>query len=443
MKKIAIIGSGISGLTCAHYLKDRYDLTIFEAADYPGGHTNTIQVKESTQCLQIDTGFIVFNDKTYPNFIALMKALGVERQKTDMSFSVRCEKTGLEYNGTTINSLFAQRLNLLRPSFYRMISGIMKFNQRAKDFLMDPDPEMTFDHFIKKSRLNREVVDHYLIPMTAAIWSADPKATLEFPALFLLQFWQNHGFLEINDRPQWYVIKGGSRTYVDKLLSPIESRLKLKTPITKVQRQRDEVIIHHGGEQDIFDGVIFAVHSNQALSLLDNPTTEERTLLNAIPFQKNTAYLHTDETILPRKKLAWAAWNYHLTRNESHRATVTYNMNILQNLPTKQVYNVTLNPHTQIPPDHTIGVYHYEHPVFTKAGVEQQHASKNFMGQHNTWFCGAWMRNGFHEDGVVSALNVCQSIGEASWARSQPFMKDGSSTLGTSPSRPSSATGSL
>ena len=412
--KIAVIGTGISGLVCAHLLARRHELTVYEAASYIGGHTNTIQVKDADQTLPIDTGFIVFNKKTYPNFVQLIEKLGVAYQNTSMSFSVKCEETGLEYNGTNLNSLFAQRSNVFNLRFLRMLAGIIRFNKAAKKFIADNNNETTLRDFVKHAQLNDEVVRYYIVPMAASVWSADPEQMWDFPALFLLRFWQNHGFLEINERPQWCVIKGGSNSYIGPLTRSFSDRILLNTPVTKVRRTIDKVFITAAGRsEEQFDAVVFANHSDQALALLTDPAPEEHELLSAFPYQYNKAVLHTESAVLPRKKLAWAAWNYHLTKSKSGVAVLTYNMNILQSLKTQTIYNVTLNPPWPIAAEKVIKVIDYHHPVFTLAGMKAQSHYPNIMGHKQTFFCGAYLRNGFHEDGVVTALNVCKHFGES------------------------------
>lgn len=407
--KIAIIGSGISGLTCAHHLNKDHNISVFEAADYIGGHTNTIEVGDKR--LPVDTGFIVFNQKTYPNFVKLLTDLNVEYQPTSMSFSVKCDHTGLEYNGTSLNTLFAQRLNLFSPRFHRLIRGILKFNRAAKDFLENNKTEQTFRQFVDSHNLPSEVTSFYIIPMAAAVWSANPLEMWSFPARFMLNFWKNHGFLEINDRPQWYVIKGGSFSYVKKIIEPFASKIRLGCAVDKVERTPNGVIVTSGGTPESFDKVIFATHSDQALSILENPSARERDLLTSIPYQENEALLHTDASILPKKRLAWAAWNYHLPKTTSNLATVTYNMNILQSLDEKEVFNVSLNCPYEITKDKVIKKIKYHHPVFTIRGVQEQENYASWMGENNTLFCGAYLRNGFHEDGVVTAQRVCRNLG--------------------------------
>ncbi|MBP9706142.1 MAG: FAD-dependent oxidoreductase [Oligoflexales bacterium] len=409
--KIAIVGSGISGLTCAHMLHKKHDITLFEAGSYVGGHTNTIEVLEDGKKIPIDTGFIVFNKKTYPNFLRLIEKLGVSYQKTAMSFSVKSEKTGLEYNGTSLNSLFAQRSNIFKPKFISFVLGILDFNKKAKSYLNSNEQNMLLGDFIKKYEIRSAVVEQYLVPMAAAVWSADLDKMWDFPARFLLRFWENHGFLEVNERPQWYVISGGSYSYVKKIIKPFSDKITLNSPVKAVHRKESKVHLETADSNHVFDAVIFACHSDDAIKILQDGSEKEKKLLNAIPFQKNTAILHSDTDILPKKKLAWAAWNYHLSAQENPLLSVTYNMNILQSLDTKKIYNVTLNPLQEIPRDKIIRSIEYKHPTFTNAGCLQQDHYKNWLGENNTYFCGAYLRNGFHEDGVVTAMNVCQHLG--------------------------------
>jgi predicted NAD/FAD-binding protein len=406
--KVAIIGTGISGLTCGYLLHKQHDITVYEAADYIGGHTNTIDVEAG---LGIDTGFIVFNKKTYPNFVNMMDDLGVAYQPTDMSFSVKCEDTGLEYNGTNLNTLFAQRLNLFKPKFLSMVAGILDFNKKAKAFLFDHQSEVSLGEFIATSKINAEVVKHYLVPMAASVWSADPKQMMDFPALFMLRFWENHGFLEIDERPQWYVISGGSRSYIAPLVGGFKDKIKVATGVTKVERRQDQVTVSTESATEEFDRVIFANHSDQVLKILKDPSEREKKLLKAFPFQPNRAILHTDASVLPNKRLAWAAWNYHLSRVSGPMASLTYNMNILQRIKSEKTYNVTLNPPFPIDPAKIIKTIDYHHPVFTVAGVVEQANYPEWAGERNTFFCGAYLRNGFHEDGVVTAQRVCQLLG--------------------------------
>lgn len=415
--KIAIVGTGISGMVAAHLLHRDHEITVFEAADYIGGHTNTHDVSMDGQTFAIDTGFIVFNDWTYPNFIALLKKLGVESQASDMSFSVKCEQTGLEYNGTSMNTLFAQRRNLLRPSFYRMIRDILRFNREALDLLDQPDPGPSLGSYLTAKRYSREFIEQYIVPMGAAIWSADLATMHEFPARYLVQFFKNHGMLSVDDRPAWRVIKGGSRRYMEKLVAPFRDRILLNSPVESIARLPESVQVRarlNRAERRTltFDAVVLASHSDQSLAMLADPSTQEREILGAIRYQDNEAVLHTDASVLPRRRLAWAAWNYHLLRNQPDRAVVTYHMNRLQGLTAPHEFCVTLN-HTQaIDPRKIIRRITYHHPVYSPAAVAAQKRHGEISGVNRTSYCGAYWGFGFHEDGVKSALAACKPFGK-------------------------------
>lgn len=411
--KIAIIGTGIAGNVAAYKLHQQHEITVFEANDYIGGHSHTHEIDLNGMRYHVDSGFIVFNDWTYPNFIELLSELGVRSQASDMSFSVKCEKTGLEYNGTTLNSLFAQRRNLFKPSFYRMIGDILRFNKQARLLLDSGDHGLTLGEFLKDNDFSRQFIQYYIIPMGAAIWSANPEQMFEFPACFFARFFHNHGMLNIDERPVWRVIKGGSRRYVEKLTETFKHRVRLNTPVAQVRRHRDYVeVIPRGQAAERFDQVFFACHSNQALQLLADPSHDEREILTAIPYQKNTAVLHTDQSILPRKRLAWAAWNYHIVDKHQDRVALTYNMNILQRLSAPKTFCVTLNHTGAIDPAKIIKVMEYDHPVFTVQGIAAQQRQKDINGVKRSYFCGAYWRNGFHEDGVVSALNAVEHFNQ-------------------------------
>jgi predicted NAD/FAD-binding protein len=414
--KIAIVGTGISGMVAAYLLHRDHELTVFEAADYIGGHTNTIDVQMNGRTYAVDTGFIVFNDWTYPNFIALLKKLGVESQASDMSFSVKCEQTGLEYNGTSMNTLFAQRQNLLRPSFYRMIRDILRFNREALDLLDEPEPGPSLGSYLTAKSYSREFIEQYIVPMGAAIWSADQATMHEFPARYLVKFFKNHGMLSVNERPTWRVIKGGSQRYMERLIAPFRDRIQQSAPVESVVRHSDSVEIRltqeEVGRTMLFDHVIIAAHSDQALSMLADPSPTEREILGAIPYHDNEAVLHTDASLLPRRKLAWAAWNYHLLPNQPDRAVVTYHMNRLQGLTASHEFCVTLN-HTQaIDPRKIIRRITYHHPVYSPAAVAAQKRHGEISGVNRTSYCGAYWGFGFHEDGVKSALAVCRPFGK-------------------------------
>jgi uncharacterized protein len=407
---IAIIGTGISGLTAAWHLHREHRLTIFEANDYIGGHTNTVEAEFWGKTYAVDTGFIVYNDWTYPNFIELLARLGVASQPTVMSFSVRCERTGLEYNGQDLNTLFAQRFNLFRPSFHRMLRDILRFNREAPA-LLESDCEISLNDYLREQRYGREFIEQYIIPMAAAIWSAEPGLMGEMPARFFVQFFKNHGLLSVSQRPQWRVIQGGSRNYVGPLTAPFRDRIRLNCPVEWVRRQPNHVQVKtRHGPVERFDEVVFATHSDQALRLLADPTPREREILSAIPYQENEAVLHTDTRLLPRRKLAWAAWNYHLAAQPQTRVAVTYNMNILQNLDAPVTFCVTLNPSEAIDPARILYRTTYHHPVFTDAGVRAQARRHEISGVNRTWYCGAYWSYGFHEDGVNSGLAVADGL---------------------------------
>lgn len=409
--KIAIIGSGIAGNVVAHHLHRAHDITVFESAAHIGGHTHTHDVELDGERHQIDTGFIVFNDWTYPNFIALLDELGVASQPSSMSFSVRNAIAGLEYNGTSLNSLFAQRLNVLRPSFHRMIRDILRFNRMAPQIL-DLNEEFSLGDYLAREGYSRPFIDNYLIPMGAAIWSTDPARMLAFPARFFVRFFHNHGMLSVDQRPQWRAIRGGSARYVEKLVAPFRERIRVNTPVASVRRMPGHVLVKtRHAEAERFDYAFLACHSDQALRLLADASPLERDVLGAIAYQPNEAVLHTDTTLLPRKKLAWAAWNYHVGAGQD-AATLTYNMNILQNLQSRHTYCVTLNRTADIAPGKIIQRLSYDHPLYTPAGVAAQQRQHEVNGANRTFYCGAYWRYGFHEDGVVSALAALKHFDE-------------------------------
>ncbi len=410
--KVAVIGSGIAGNVAAYRLNARHDVTVYEANAWPGGHTNTIDVEEDGRTLAVDTGFIVFNDRTYPNFIALLDELGQSARDSIMSFSVQARTTGLEYCGGTLDSLFADRLNLFRPSFHRMVRDILRFNREAIVSLKFEDAGQTTGEYLERHRYSREFRDHYFVPMAAAIWSAEPVAIDDMPLRFLVQFFDNHGLLQLKDRPQWKTIEGGSREYVKKLTADFSDRIRLSTPVREVRRYVDrvEVFTDEAGKE-VYDAVFFACHSDQALRLIADPTSAESEVLSAIHYQDNEAVLHTDESIMPRRRKAWAAWNYHLPDAEQQHVAVTYSMNILQGLDARKEYLVTLNNDAAINPDKILKRIQYEHPIFSLESVAAQ-ARQSELNVDRTFFCGAYWRHGFHEDGVVSALNALEHFEE-------------------------------
>ncbi|WP_417528132.1 NAD(P)/FAD-dependent oxidoreductase [Marinomonas shanghaiensis] len=412
--KIAIIGSGISGLTSAYLLQQQHDITVFESADRIGGHTATVEVKEAEGTRAIDTGFIVFNDWTYPNFIRLMDELGVASKATEMSFSVSCQDTGLEYGGNNLNTLFAQRRNLLNFSFIGMLKDILRFNKEAIQDLESGQLKegVTLGEYLQKKGYGRRFASHYLIPMGSAIWSSTLDEMMAFPLVFFVRFFKNHGLLSVNDRPQWRVIEGGSSAYLKPLIDTFKDRIQLGATIDKVHRSETNVVIHFAdGSTQAFDQVVFACHSDQALALLADPSVDEQAVLSALPYRNNDVVLHTDTRLLPKKKLAWSSWNYHLGKDRTKPATLSYNMNILQHFSSDTTYVVTLNQTDMIAEDKIVGRFQYSHPTFTLAGIKAQDRWSDINGVNKTWFCGAYWRNGFHEDGCWSGVRVANGLG--------------------------------
>lgn len=413
--RIAIIGTGISGLTCAHLLHPHHHITVFEAGDYIGGHTHTVKVcdKKNGDVLSVDTGFIVCNRRTYPAFTSMLDRLGVALLATDMSFAVSCSRSGLEYNGHDIGGLFAQRKNILSPSFHCMWWDIMRFNRLTRSWL-DADPAQTVGQALAGHHFSQRFIEHYLAPMCAAIWSM-PAAGLErFPARFLARFLDNHGMNTVSGRPQWYTVAGGSATYVAAMTKPFAERIFLRSPVRAVRRRVNEIngirtvsVATDTGSEE-FDHVIIAAHSDQALAMLAPPSAIERDVLGAIPFQANDAVLHTDTAAMPRLRRAWASWNVR-TGNISEPPAVTYWSNRLQNLKSPTQFMVSLNQ--KIDPAHECGRYRYQHPLFTAAAPAAQARHAELIHQDGVSHCGAYWRFGFHEDGVQSALAVCERFG--------------------------------
>ena len=414
---IAIVGTGISGNLAARLLATRHRVTLFEAADYAGGHTNSVGVTTSSGTVTVDTGFMVFNRRTYPHFCRMLELLGVESQASDMSFSVRCDATGLEYNGTSLNTMFAQRTNLWNPKFYRLIRDILRFNRAGTDFAARAgslDDNITLGEFLNDHQLGEGVRRHYLIPMLAAIWSAAPESVERLPARFILGFMDNHGLMQVRDRPQWRTVMGGAKQYVAKLLQPLAGCVKLGTPIHKIVRRAEGVTIYPAfGEPQQFDQVVLATHADQSLAMLDQPTAAERQVLTALPYQSNTTILHSDPTPMPTRQRAWASWNYRIpnqTTTGPRLASVTYHLNRLQNLATDDPVFVTLNPVTPIAEEHIHQTFNYHHPAYNLQSVAAQQRWGDISGQRRTWYCGAYWGYGFHEDGVRSALRVAKAF---------------------------------
>jgi uncharacterized protein len=404
--RIAIIGGGISGLVTAHLLHPHHDITLFEANAHPGGHTHTVQVDVGGGVWDVDTGFIVYNEPNYPHFTALLARLGIASQRSDMSFSVRSERSDFEYNGTSLNRLFGQRRNLLRPSFYRMAADILRFNRAAPLAIHDGARDATLGEYVAAARYSPEFTDHYIVPMAGALWSQPPDRVLDMPLAFLVRFLGHHGMLSVNGRPEWRVIQGGSQRYVEALIRPLQDRLRLSHPVRSVTRHADRVEV----DGTSFDEVVIACHADQALGMLADATPAERDVLSAFPYQANEVVLHTDHSLLPRRRKLWAAWNYHLGTDPEAPVAVTYNMNILQTLAAPVTFCVTLNRTADVAPARVLRRLTYHHPVFTRAGFGAQQRHAEISGVNRTSFCGAYWGNGFHEDGVRSAMVACRRL---------------------------------
>jgi predicted NAD/FAD-binding protein len=423
--KIAIVGSGISGLAAAHRLQGQAELSLFEAGSYFGGHTHTVDLTLPTAggaiTHGVDTGFLVFNERTYPHLIALFAELGVDTAKSDMSFSVQVPnaKSGaaLEWSGSSLNTVFAQRRNLLNPRFIRMLRDVLRFNRLATDIAVrnaEAELNQPLSAFLEQHALSAEFRDWYFLPMLGCIWSCPTDQMLRFPVATMVRFCHNHGLIQVSNRPQWWTVRGGARQYVNKIVERIADK-RLNSPVQQLVRDADGVWLTANGQTQRFDKVVLACHSDQSLSLLHNPSAAERAVLGAIRYQPNVAVLHTDTSVLPQKRLAWAAWNYQRAPGGAQteaRVCLHYLLNLLQPLPFAQSVVVSLNPVVPIAPQHVHGQFEYAHPVFDQAAIAAQGQVAHLQGQQHTYFCGAWTGYGFHEDGLKSGLDVAQRISQ-------------------------------
>jgi len=419
--RIAIIGSGIAGLSCAWKLAPRTEVHLYETGSTLGGHTATVDVELDGQHWAIDTGFIVFNDRTYPRFQGFLAELGLEGRPTEMSFSVRNSRTGLEYNGHTLSSLFAQRSNLLKPSFYRFLAEIVRFNRCGKQWLTQQQEQEqgSLDEFLTAQGFSEFFARHYILPMGAAIWSVSLSEMRRMPLTQFLNFFHHHGLLDLTQRPQWYVVPGGSREYIRRMMQLIGQQMQvyLDTPVTRITRDPDGVTLESPRGVERYDQVIFACHSDQALQLLGDASPQESEMLAGVPYRANEVVLHTDTRLLPQNRAAWASWNYRLddeaNDSEQQGASVTYNMNILQGIQSPHTFCVSLNPTQPIDPARVLRRFEYHHPQFGPHALHTQQQRLLLNGNNRTWFCGAWSYNGFHEDGIRSALDVTTAMDQA------------------------------
>ena len=409
--RIAVIGSGISGNLAARILSAEHQVDVFEASSHVGGHAQTIAAKAYGCEVSADVAFMVLNRRTYPNFCRMLELLGVKTQDSDMSVSVRCWRTGLEYQGSSLNGLFAQRRNLFRGSFYRMLLDIMRFNQRAAEFCESGDEQTLLGEFLEDIGAGSEFRQQYFIPMAAAIWSADPSSLDGFPAKFILGFCRNHGLLELTNRPQWLTIANRSQDYVAELMRPLGHRIFLNSPVYEVWRSDSGVRLNLDDRDAEYDHVVLATHADQSLRILKDASRSERKILSGFPYQSNTAVLHTDDSILPRRRRAWASWNYHIPAQPNNQASVTYDLNRLQSLGLPGPLCLTLNPNCRIDRGKILQRFEFQHPVFSRESIDSQRRFGEINGHNGVSFCGAYWGYGFHEDGVNSALAVTRPFG--------------------------------
>ena len=409
--RIAVVGSGISGLASAWLLSREHEVTLFEANDYLGGHTHTHEVRQRDLSYRIDTGFIVHNPRHYPLFARFLSQLGVQSQPTTMSFSVHNEASGLEYNAATLDTLFCQRTNLLSPRFYGMVRDLMRFYREAPELLAQNDSNASLGDYLRQHRYGAAFRDEHLLPMASALWSSPPGQILDFPARYLVQFMANHQMLQVDDRPQWRVIKGGSSAYVQALRARWSVRERLNCPVQCVRRDTQGVELKSAAGAEHFDQLVLACHSDQALAMLADADQQEHSILGAMTYQANDTVLHTDSRLLPTRRKAWAAWNAWLPRDPSESCTVSYCMNLLQGIQSPDPFVVTLNRTAAIDPHKILRRMSYRHPVYTRDSVAAQARKPEIQGRRRTWFAGAYWGWGFHEDGLRSAAAVAGALG--------------------------------
>jgi predicted NAD/FAD-binding protein len=410
--RIAVVGAGISGLATAFFLMPHHEVVLFERDDRLGGHANSVRASDGFDSINLDTGFLVFNDRTYPVLTVLFDRIGVHARVSDMTFSVRDEAGGLEYGGGSWNALFAQRRNLFRPSFHALLREILRFHREGRAYLAREAPEESLAGFLRAGGFSPNLERHYLVPMTAAIWSAAPASIAAFPARSLLRFYEHHGLLETGNYPTWFTVEGTSSAYTTALADRLGERIRLRAPVRAVRRTEDGVeIASDGAGRERFDQVVLALHSDQALAILEDPSDAEREILTALPYLENEAVLHTDVSLLPRRKRAWSSWNYIVPREPGDRPLVTYHLNRLHRLRARREFCVTLNPGERVAPGHVLRRISYAHPVASQRASAAQRRHAEISGVRRTHYAGAYWGYGFHEDGARSAVNVARALG--------------------------------
>ncbi len=411
--RIAVIGSGISGLSAAHYLSKKNKVDLFEKEDHFGGHSYTIDVKDNNNHVPVDIGFIVFNFKTYPNFVKFLNENGIEIEKSNMSFSVSVKETEIEYCGKGLLGIFSNKKNLLNFDFFKMFFEIIKFYNKSNN-LKNIEENLTLDDFLKREKMSKYFINYHIIPMVSAIWSMPPYEAKQMPLKFFLKFFQNHGLFNLKNRPQWYTIKNRSRTYVKKILETISGEYYKNYRINKISRLSNGVKVYYGGNNEFFDydKVVIATHADEALSLITDPTPEEKSILANFKYKNNIAIIHTDETLMPKNKKAWSSWNSSVNKENTSETSITYWLNLLQNLKTNKNIFLSLNPFLKIDPKKIISKVKFTHPYYDKEALENQNRLKNIQNKKNLLFCGSYFGYGFHEDGIKSSLEMIKSFND-------------------------------
>ena len=411
--KIAVVGSGISGLSAAHYLSKKHHVDIFEKGDHFGGHSHTLDLKIGTKKIAVDIGFIVFNFKTYPNLIKFFEENKIEIEKSDMSFSVSVKNTAFEYCGRGLNGIFSNRSNLINFKFLRMFFDIIKFYKKCDNFT-EFNEEIILGDYLKKEKLSKEFIDYHLIPMVSAIWSMPPHEATQMPLKFFIKFFQNHGLFKIKNRPQWYTVKNRSRTYVENILSKISGEHFKNYPVKKIKSKTNGVDLYYGGESEFFDydKVILATHADEALSIIESPSEEEKKILSNFSYKKNIAYIHTDESIMPKNPKVWSSWNSSIKKGEIEKNSITYWLNLLQNLKCEENIFLTLNPYFKIDQSKIIKKVTFTHPYFDQSALNYQSQLINLQNKRNILFCGSYFGYGFHEDGIKSSIDMLKNLND-------------------------------